>query len=238
MSVVYRCKVRKPNGEITDGCGHEFAPTIEGPLRFDDIACPVCPAGFLREKSGPLTPWPAKQILPGDSFTLSRQVHGGPLVAEVLAFANKGVDAHLGTEVGLNVDRLTVLRAVLANVKALAFAAAGPAPQGITSDEDELVATTLTLLRSLLPAEPAADKQAQTAMAEHYGSKALAAAISVIGEWVSVSPERAFTVDHEEEGVFVADLYDNSKQKIDEESTFLGAVHAAAEAIRSGEVES
>lgn len=37
----YRCKVRKPNGEIVDGCGHEG--TYEG-------SCDDCGLGFMRHK--------------------------------------------------------------------------------------------------------------------------------------------------------------------------------------------
>lgn len=57
--IAYRCKVRKADGSNVDGCGHQV--TSDQPLA--GLACTLCHGGYMR-------------ALP--------QVHGGPLLADVL----------------------------------------------------------------------------------------------------------------------------------------------------------
>lgn len=102
--MTFRCKVRKPDGSIVDGCGFEFTPTIDGPLRFTDAACPHCKHGFLREKVS---------ILPGDKFTLTRETEKGRLMPGVMSTGGVGgVGGHVSdlrrvgkaTELGLRYE--------------------------------------------------------------------------------------------------------------------------------------
>ena len=74
MSTTYRCKVRKPDGAIVDGCGYEFTPRDPEHFTRDGMGCPECKAGSLRP------------------LTATVQIHGGPLVADVL----KGLHDRLG----------------------------------------------------------------------------------------------------------------------------------------------
>ncbi len=202
---VYRCKVRKPNGEIVDGCGFEFQPTIDGPCRFDDVKCDHCGLGFLRAKVSPyeravgrIVPRGAQsgRVLSNegmleDMLAIGRET-GSPQPQELprrvgfnpaLAAGYEPERPHelashqtleTATELyrlGAGKDRLEALRHVLVTVRALAIDAA------VERDPNDgltvmAVRQSIALLQSLLPANAAADKQAQVAMAAEHNATA------------------------------------------------------------------
>lgn len=151
----YRCKTRKPNGEIVDGCGYQTDVAPVGSSK-----CPNCAGvGFLRQVG---------EVRDGESAVFFGTHSGGVSGAgagyvnpdTILQIAER-VQARLLDRSQLNVDRTTVLRAVLSNTRALLIATLLPHPEGVTNEENTCVAETLTLLRALLPANATADRVAQ-----------------------------------------------------------------------------
>lgn len=158
MSTVYRCKVRKPDDTIVDGCGFEFTPTIEGPLRFDGLKCTHCGMGFMRAKSERLVGMRPEL---GMGYT-GAQIHGGPSLLQALG---RFVRDQPST------DRMTALKAIHARVRALMVAAAldNIGGEGQTESEEASILECIALLRSLLPVTPEQDQQAQADMARDFG---------------------------------------------------------------------
>lgn len=176
MSTSYRCKVRKPNGEIVDGCGHVFTPKQPEHYSRDGMQCGSCKVGFMRqtqetprrvgmmpelgmgyERGGPYI----QDLNTSLAMAVAgAQIHGGPLV----------VEAHRPTQAGSPEDkeaRQEVLRAAHNRLSALRMGTA----MGRTAD-DGTIRETIALLQSLLPASPEADATAQADMTEEHGARA------------------------------------------------------------------
>ncbi len=114
MSTLYRCKVRKRNGEVSDGCGFEFTPTVDGPVRFTDASCPHCKHGFLRAKpEDKPTPWPlaSVEVCPGVHVSADGSARGPGLEAALATAADVAVlDRFRATSLDKNRAITTTLR--------------------------------------------------------------------------------------------------------------------------------
>lgn len=159
MIFVFRCKVRKPNGEIIDGCGH--ARTLEADVSAITDAnapkCSVCRVGFMRQVAEPTH----FERMVGRTHRAGQQIHGGPMA----------VEAHRSTQAGSPEDtdaRLQVLKEARARCAALAMCTSWVR----LCDQEIETRGIIALLQSLLPASPAADKQAQVDMAAEHGARA------------------------------------------------------------------